>query len=191
MGANSQLVANHILGDVYRHMLAAVMHGEVWPTKSGKMVEERLQVFKTRFSPEATHFLNTLQQSRLDERSFLMLLPMFLLLSYFARLTNQLVRALVMFAGLEAHGGLAPGSHGVGMTPRRAALAAAVRMVTGVHDRTADGGTPAHMTLTASFADVHVLVVQVADLADGGDAVPGTAITEDDEQVAVLRRAVG
>ena len=41
----TQFVANHILSNVYGHMLA------VWPTNSGKMVEERLQVLTTLFLP--------------------------------------------------------------------------------------------------------------------------------------------
>ena len=51
------------------------------------------------------------------------------------------------------------------------ALAAAVGVVVGVHDGAADGGTPAHVALAAGLADVDVLVVDVADLADGGLAV--------------------
>ena len=44
-------------------------------------------------------------------------------------------------------------------------------VVIGVHDGTADSGTPTHVTLTASLTDVDVLVLDVADLANGGIAV--------------------
>ena len=50
------------------------------------------------------------------------------------------------------------------------ALAAAVRVVDGVHDRTTDGGTDATPTVTAGLADHDVGVLGVAHDADGGAA---------------------
>ena len=50
------------------------------------------------------------------------------------------------------------------------ALAAAVRMVDRVHNRTADRGTNAHPALAAGLADLDVGVLGVAHLADGGAA---------------------
>ena len=41
----------------------------------------------------------------------------------------------------------------------------------GVHDRAADRGTPAHVALASGLAQLDVLVINVAHLADGGLAV--------------------
>ena len=76
-----------------------------------------------------------------------------------------------MFACLVAHGGFAPRGDRAGTAHRALALAAAVGVVAGVHDGTADGGPPAHVALAAGFADVHILVIDIAHLTDGGDAV--------------------
>ena len=57
------------------------------------------------------------------------------------------------------------------MTNRRFAFAAAVRVVVRVHDRTADGRADAHVTGTTGLADVHVLMVDIADLTDDCNAV--------------------
>jgi len=50
-------------------------------------------------------------------------------------------------------------------------LAAAVRVVNGVHGRTPDMGSPAQPAASASLADGDILVVQIADLANRGPAV--------------------
>ena len=65
--------------------------------------------------------------------------------------------------------------HGVlgGMPVGRLALAAAVRMVARVHDHAADFGPLAHVPGAAGLAQVLVLVVEVADLADRGHAARG------------------
>src|SRR5699024_4261222 len=88
-------------------------------------------------------------------------------------LDNELVRAVMMLAGLVTHRRLAPGGNRAGTANRALAFAAAVGVVAGVHDGTADGGPPAHVALTAGLAEVDVLMIHVADLADGGDAVQG------------------
>ena len=79
----------------------------------------------------------------------------------------------MMLAGLVAQRRLAPGGHRAGTAHRAFALAAAVGVVVGVHDRAAHGGPPAHMALAAGLAYLHVLVVDVADLADRGHAAVG------------------
>src|SRR6476620_2897687 len=71
--------------------------------------------------------------------------------------------------GAVAHRGLAPG--GLGRHPRRGlAFATTVRMVSWVHDDASDLGPLAHVPGAAGLAEVLVLVVEVADLADGGHA---------------------
>ena len=79
----------------------------------------------------------------------------------------------MMLASLETQSGLAPGSHRTGVTNRCAALATTVGMVAGVHNGTTAAGTNAHVALTAGLAQVDVLVVEVGNNADGGDAVNG------------------
>src|SRR6188508_277269 len=71
--------------------------------------------------------------------------------------------------GAIAHGGLAP--RGLGRHPGRGlALTTAVRMVTRVHHDASDFGPLAHVPGAAGLAEVLVLVVEVADLADGRHA---------------------
>src|SRR4029079_3817334 len=71
--------------------------------------------------------------------------------------------------GAVAHRGLAPG--GLGRHPRRGlAFATTVRMVSWVHDDASDLGPPAPVPRAAGLAEVLVLVIEVADLADGGHA---------------------
>ena len=76
------------------------------------------------------------------------------------------------------------------MADRGAALAAAVGVVVGVHDRAAAAGTHAHVALAASLAQVDVLVVDVGDLAHHCGAaqrdVAHLAGGQADQGVAVL-----
>ena len=48
-----------------------------------------------------------------------------------------------------------------------------MRVIAGVHDGTTAAGANAHVALAASLAQVDVLVVEVGNNADGGDAVNG------------------
>ena len=76
------------------------------------------------------------------------------------------------------------------MANRCTALATAVGVVAGVHDGTTAAGTDAHVALTASLAEVDVLVVDVGDLTDDCGAVDGhvahLARGQTDQSVAVL-----
>ena len=78
-----------------------------------------------------------------------------------------------MLAGLQAQSGLAPRSHRSRHTDGALALAAAVRMVAGVHDDAADGGTDAHVADAASLAQTHILMIGVAHSTDGSLGVQG------------------
>ena len=77
----------------------------------------------------------------------------------------------MMLASLVAQGGFAPRGDRAGTADRGLAFAAAVRMVVGVHNGTTDSRAPAHMAFAAGFADRDVFMVDVADLADAGEAV--------------------
>ena len=73
-----------------------------------------------------------------------------------------------MLARLVTKSGLAPRGNRAGLADRALALAAAVRVVAGVHDAAAYRRADAHVTLAACFTDLDVCVVDVADLTDGG-----------------------
>ena len=77
----------------------------------------------------------------------------------------------MILACFVTHSRLAPRSHWARMADWALALAAAVRMVAGVHGGAANSWTPAHVTLTTGFAEVYVFMVDVAYLTDCCDAV--------------------
>ena len=79
----------------------------------------------------------------------------------------------MLVSGLVTQRGLAPGGYRAGTADRALALAAAMRVVAGVHDRAADGRAPALVAVAAGLAVGNVLMVDVADLADGGHAGDG------------------
>ena len=78
------------------------------------------------------------------------------------------------------------------MTDRGLAFATAVRVVVGVHDGTADGGTGTEVARLAGLTDADDLVLDVADLTDGRTALGGDethlARRHLDGRIAVLAR---
>src|SRR6185437_1881940 len=97
--------------------------------------------------------------------------------------------------GAVAHRGLAP--RGLGRHPGRGlALTTAVRMVARVHDDAPDLGPLPEMAGATRLAEVLVLVVGVADLADGGHAPDRDAThlarwQPDRGELALLRKQLG
>src|SRR5512146_2727394 len=97
--------------------------------------------------------------------------------------------------GAVAHGGLAP--RGLGRHPGRGfAFTTAVRMVTRIHDDAPDLGPLAEVAGAARLAEVLVLVVEVAHLADGGHAAERDAThlarrEPDGGEVALLGQQLG
>src|SRR5258706_13540262 len=87
---------------------------------------------------------------------------------------DQLVRFLVLGARALAERRHAPRGDRVA-SALRLALAAAVRMVDGVHRGAAHGRALALPAVAARLAPVDVLMVDVADLADGRAAPEGHA----------------
>ena len=65
----------------------------------------------------------------------------------------------------------APRSNRSGTSDRRFTFTTTVRMVAWVHNRTANGRSPAHMTFSAGFTDADIFVVDIADLSNGSNAV--------------------
>src|SRR5262249_61835758 len=82
---------------------------------------------------------------------------------------NELVRALVV-ASLVAARRLSPRRHRMA-SAGSFAFTAAVRMVHRVHGYAAVHRLLAQPDVASRFADVHVLVLHVADLADRGHAI--------------------
>ena len=79
----------------------------------------------------------------------------------------------MLSSGLVAHGRLAPRSNRGRTSDRRLAFSTAVRVVAGVHNRSANGRPYAHVALSARLAQVHVFVINVSYLTDGSHAVGG------------------
>ena len=52
------------------------------------------------------------------------------------------------------------------MTDRGLTLTTTVRVIAGVHDRTADGRADTHVTLTSSLTNIYEVVVTVSDNTD-------------------------
>jgi hypothetical protein len=73
-------------------------------------------------------------------------------------------------AGLIAERFLAPGCCWRAGHFVAAAVAAAVRVIGCIHNYTADCRADTHATLAAGFADLHILVLLIADYANRGPA---------------------
>src|SRR6187399_1249242 len=135
----------------------------VLPTISGKMVERRDQVLMTFLS--LVLFCSSTFLSRWPsmngplevDLAIEVLLP---------PLHDHGLRALVA-ARLVTLGGFAPRGHGMAAA-RGAAFAAAVRVVDRVHGDTSVVGLLAQPALASGLAVLHILVLGVSDLADGG-----------------------
>jgi hypothetical protein len=98
-----------------------------------------------------------------------------------AALADDKLRSGLVATSLVAKSRLAPGSSRTLLaSDRRLALAAAVGMVPRVHRNAADTASLAHPTRLAGLAPGFILMVDVADLTDGGSAV--------DEDLSDFRR---
>src|SRR5690349_7604794 len=83
-------------------------------------------------------------------------------------LHNELIGSLVI-PSLVAQCRDAPRSHGV--ITLHAAFTAAVRMIDRIHHHTTDCWTDSHMTRAAGLTDGDVLMIKVANLPDGCEAI--------------------
>src|SRR5207253_3444675 len=139
-GELAELVADHLLGDEHGHVLAAVVDGDRVPDhvredrgRAGPGPDHPLLV-------RGVHRLDPAHQPPLDERPFLgRPTHLSLLLAAPAAADDQLVRFLVLLARALAERRHAPRGDRMAAA-LRLALAAAVRVVDGVHRRAADGG---------------------------------------------------
>src|SRR5947199_561597 len=169
-GELSELVADHGLGDVDRHVLAAVVDGDGVADHVGDdrgaarpRLDDALLVL-------GVEVVDLLQQVLVDERTLLEA-PGHALPPSAARAPapdDQLLGRLVLLAG--AAFGLAPRAHRV-TAARGLALAAAEGMVDGIHGHAARLGAHALPAVAPRLAERDKLGLGVADLADGRPAV--------------------
>src|ERR1035437_250299 len=145
----------------------------VCPTMSGRIVERRDQVFRTRFSPAAFIAVIFSRSGVSTNGPFFVERDMCFLESLLAALDDQAVGPLVV-ARLLALGLPAP-RRGRMASARSLALAAAHRVVDRVHRDAAVVRLPAEPAVAAGLADGDVLVLEVADLPDRGVAVDAHA----------------
>src|SRR5512146_1447829 len=163
----AELVTDHLLGDEDRHVLAAVVDGD--------RVADHLGEDRRGARPGADHVLLARLVHRLDpahqpllhERPLLRTATHLAatLLAAATAADDQLVRFLVLAAGALAEGRHAPRGDRVAAA-LRLALAAAVRVVDGVHRGAAHRRALAAPAAAAGLAARDVLVVDVADLTD-------------------------
>src|SRR5690606_31247390 len=85
---------------------------------------------------------------------------------------DQAIRRLVALPRLHPEGGLAPGRPGRRHPDGRLALATAVRVIDGVHGEAALAWPPAQPPLPTGLPNDLVLMLHIADLTDGGPALP-------------------
>src|SRR5207248_3474871 len=158
-GELAELVPDHLLRDEDRHVLAAVVDGD--------RVADHLREDRRRPRPGAdhpllvrgVHGLDAGEQPPLDERPLLRApTHLALLLAATAASDDQLVRFLVLPARALPERRHAPRRHGMAAA-LRLALAAAVRVVDGVHRSAAHGRALALPAAAARLPAGDVLVV--------------------------------
>src|SRR5262245_51738710 len=175
-GDLAQLVAHHVLGHEHRDELPPVVHGEGVAHELGEDGGPARPGLHHLLLVALDQVLHLLGEVLVDERALLdrtrhvLLLPLLAADAGPAPGDDELVGALVGARG-EALGLLAPGRDGVRVALAGLALAAAVRVVHRVHGQAADGGPDAQPARLAGLADPDDLVLDVAQLADGGAAL--------------------
>jgi hypothetical protein len=122
------------------------------------------------------HFLNSFEQHRLNKRSFFRTSThksssfLSALLAVSASY-DELIGRLVGLSGLITERRLTPRGNRAGTTNGGFTLTTTVRVVIRVHNRTADGRSPAHIAFSSCFTDFDVRMVSVAYNADCCDAL--------------------
>src|SRR5438132_2096270 len=159
----TQPVTDHVLRDVDRDELLAVVDGERVADgvrRDRGAARPRLQHL---LLPAPVQLLHPREQRLVDVRPLLERTPHRRLLFLPSR-HDVAVRGPRAATGLVALGGLAPRGHRV--VALALALAATHRVVDRVHHRAAHRRAKAEPAHPARLADRHVLVVEIADLAD-------------------------
>src|SRR5699024_7269987 len=86
---------------------------------------------------------------------------------------DELVGLFVLLSCLQTKCRLAPRCTRTRTSDTGLAFTTTMRMVVGVHNRTADCRSDTHVTLASSFTDVDKVVVAVANYADRSAAYKG------------------
>src|SRR5437588_1409519 len=167
-GELAELVPDHRLGDEHRNVLAAVVHRDGVPDHLRHDRGTARPRSDHALVAAAVHLLDLLHEMAVDERPLLDAPGHGLAPPLPAPADDLLIRALALLASAPFL--LAPRARGVAAA-RGLPLAAAHRVVHRVH-----GDAPHRRPLrlpsrTAGLAELHQLVLRVADLADGGFAV--------------------
>src|SRR4029453_17038213 len=166
----AELVTDHVFRDVHGNELLAVVHGQGMADELRRDRGAARPRLEHSLLTRAVQLLDPLVQLLVDVGALLERASHPRLLFLPARDDVGVGRARAA-PRLVALGRLAPRCHGV--VALALALAATHRVVDRVHHGAAHGrpeSLPAH---APGLADRHVLVIQVADLADGGHALDG------------------
>src|SRR5690606_10138556 len=165
-GELTELVADHVLVDQHRDVVAAVMHGDrVAHHFRQDHRAARPGLDRTLARARGLHLL---EQVVVNEGTFLE--GTWHGRSAPAVAHDELLGALVV-TRLVTLGGHAPRRDRMRVALPRLALAATVRVVDRVHGRAAHGRLDAAPALGARLAQLLQVVLDVADLADGGAAL--------------------
>src|SRR5690606_1697917 len=171
----TELVADHRLGDIHRHVLATVVHGDGVAHHVGEDRAAARPGLDDPLLALLVQLVDLLQQVVVDEGTLLQAARHDRLPPGAAgapAADDELLGRLVGVAGAAL--GLAPRRDRV-TTTRGLALATAVRVVDGVHGDTTGLGADALPAVAARLAHLDEFVLGVADLPDGGTAVDGHA----------------
>src|SRR5687768_8467817 len=167
-GELAETMADHVLRDVDGDELAPVVHGERVAHELGRDRGAPRPRLEDLLLARAVELFDTSVELLVDVRPLLERASHLLLLFLSPRHDHGIGGPRAP-ARLVALGGLAPRGHGV--VALALALAAAHRVVDGVHHGAAHGGPESLPAHAPRLAHGHVLVVEVAHLADGGHAL--------------------
>src|SRR6266536_1543331 len=164
----AELVADHLLGDEHGHVLAPVVDRDRVPDHLGEDRRGARPGADHPLVPGRVHFFDSFHEALFYEGPLLARTThLALLLAAAAAPDDQTIGFLVCGARTLAERRHAPRGERV-PAAFRLALAAAVRVVDGVHRRAAHRGTLPAPAAAARLPAGLVLVVDVSDLADGG-----------------------
>src|SRR5262245_53496806 len=156
-------MADHVLGDVDRDELLAVVHRHRVPHELGRDLRTPRPGLQHLLLPSPVQLLDALEQRRIDVRPLLQRTPHLPLLFRPTR-HDGAVRGPSAATGFVALRRFPPRRHRV--IALALAFAAAHRMVDRVHDGPANRRAEAAPADPARLADRHVLVVEITHLAD-------------------------
>src|SRR5574343_630035 len=165
----AELVPDHLVGDVHRHVLLAVVHGNGQTDEVGQDHGAARPGLDRLLVLGGNGFLNLGQQVMVNKGTFFQRTSHLRYPLLLATRNNHVLRATVV-TGTVTLGQVAPRidrRH----TGTGTAFTTTVRVIDRVHGHTADGGTDTHVTLDTGLAQLAQAVFGVGDFTDGGAAV--------------------